>query len=96
MAFVDVKRTNYPERVSRSGKVIPAEYSCSYRHDGKELAKYYSREDVLYLRTEYIGSDFEKSAYQRALGCEYAEAYKYLFGMLGVDETSNISEYMYA
>lgn len=96
MAFVDVKRTNYPERTNRRGELIPAEYECSYRHDGKEIAHYYSRRDILYLRTDYIGSDFTKTAYQRALTCKYAEAYRYLFGMLGVDETSTISEYTYA
>lgn len=93
--FVNVERKNYPERVGKNGLIIPAEYKCRYLHDGKEIAQYFSRRDVLYLRTDFIGGDFSKSAYERAITCKYAEAYQYLFAMLGVDETSTISEYMY-
>lgn len=95
MSMIQVNRKNYPERTDRNGKMIPAEYTCSYRYEGKEIAKYYSREDILYLRSDYILCDFSKSHFERATTGEYAEAYKYLFGMLGVDETSNMSEYTY-
>ena len=96
MCMIQVNRKNYPERVGRGGKIIPAEHACSYRYQGKEIAKYYSRDDILYLRSDYIVCDFSKTRFERATTGAYAEAYKYLFGMLGVDETSNLSEYTYA
>ena len=101
--FIEVKRNNYPERVRTSrhtGKVLsvtPAFHVCGYFHNGREIAKYDSRDDCLYLRTDYIGCDFSRSAYDRAVSSErFGEAYRYLFAMLNVDQTSTISEYMYA
>ena len=96
--MIKVIRTDYPERKVRypSERIIPAHYECSYRYGSCEIAHYNSRNDVFQLRTDYIGKDFSKSAYERALGCAYKDAYKYLFDMLGVDSKTHITEYTYA
>lgn len=98
--MIQVKRIDHPEWTgkNRFGKTVtrPASHECIYRYEGREIARYTSRNDCLMLRTDYIGCDFDKSIFERATSCEYADAYKYLFGMLGVDETSHMSEYTYA
>ena len=99
MRLVTVKRTDHPERVDRRGrepKVYPAFYECSYRTvDGRELAKYYSDSDHLLLRTDFIGTDFDKSYLDRALSCPRADAYREIFDSFPV-MPSKITEYMYA
>lgn len=101
--MITVKRNNHPAREIRSrhtGEVIrtiPEHYECGYFYEGREIARYWSQDDCLCLRTEYIGCDFKRSAYDRAVSSEkYGEAYQYLFAMLNVDRTSNISEYCFA
>ena len=99
MALVTVKRTDHPERVDKRGsepKVYPAFYECSYRAaDGRELAKYYSDRDALWLRTDFIGTDFDKSYTERALTCPKADAYREIFDSFPV-MPAKISEYTYA
>ena len=103
--MVRVERKDYKEQTfKRYGKIqttIPAHYICRYYHKPtiqreKEIAMYDSREAVLRLRTEYIARDRKLSTYQRALQGEYSDAYRHLFEMLGVDETTQLSEYMNA
>ena len=100
--MIEVKRADYPERVRHHRKtgavlsVIPAHYECSYHYNGREIARYMSINDCLMLKTDYIGHDFKRSTYDRALSCEYKDAYAELFFMLNVDKTSKISEYMNA
>lgn len=93
--MITVKRKVYPNGA----------YSCTYYHGGREIAKLshggqiakrIGSDDCLWLRTEYIGSDFDRTAYNRAITCRIGEAYRQLFDMLGIDESSYISEYMYA
>ena len=84
--MIQVERRNYNN----------GEYRCRYYFLGREIANYSSSSDTIFLRTEFIGCDFSKSAYERALDCKLAEAYKYLFAMLGIDETSSVSDYMFA
>lgn len=91
--MVEVKRRDYPQRMGRNGKEIPASFECKYIAGGKVIAYYESKQDTLYLKTDYIGTDWSKSPYERALSCERKEEYKYLFNMLGADNTSKISEY---
>ena len=95
--MITVKRTDYKSRTIhyRNGResVIPARYECRYLHNGREIATYDSKDDVLYLKTDYIGSDFKRPPYDRALTCAFKEAYSHLFQMLNVDSTSSISEY---
>ena len=86
--MIEVRRTNYPGRLYHSGH-----YTVDYFHDRKKIAFYDSRSDTLYLRTELIGSDFKRSAYERAKTCESKDVYEYLFAMLNVDETTKISEF---
>ena len=95
-------------RNKRTGKetIREAFYCCSYRYQGREIANYNSEEDIIRLNSEYIDSKvsnarmkerseyFKKPAYERALECDYKEAYKYLFAMLGIDETTKMSEFM--
>lgn len=101
MSPIEVIRKNYPATVKRNRRTgaetwIPERHKCSYLYRGMEIATYSSTSDTIYLRTDIIGSDFTKTAYERALTCRHHAAYEYLFGMLGVDETSTISEYTYA
>lgn len=86
------KATMYPG--TRREKTIPAFYECYYYHDGKEIAWYNSKNDTLYLKTRLISKDRSLNYYNRALAGDYHEAYAYLFNMLGVDETSTMTEYM--
>ncbi len=96
--MISVQRYDHKERVSYRGtpreKTIPAFYECYYYHGGKEIASYDSRFDTLYLKTKLISKDRSMNYYNRALAGEHKEAYAYLFNMLGVDETSTMSEYM--
>ncbi len=95
--MVEVKRTNYPARTIkyRSGreKYLPEWHECRYLHNGREIATYNSNDDILYCKTDLIGHDFKRSVYDRATTCKLKDAFCYLFAMLGVDETSSISEY---
>ena len=96
--MIEVKRTDYQQKVirnKRNGKerIIPAHYECRYLCNGKEIAYYDSRDDVLYLKTDLIGHDFKRSEYDRAMACKYSEAYRHLFQMLGADKTTRMSEY---
>lgn len=90
---IEVKRQDYPARTDRAGNTIPAHFECYYMADGKQIAHYTSRNDTLYLRTDYIGTEWSKSPYERALECSHREDYKYLFAMLGADGTTKMSEY---
>lgn len=96
--MITVKRYDYPEKVIhyKNGKVktIAAHHECYYYHNGIEVATYSSKDDVLYLKTKYIERDWNKSTYNRALNGQRKEVYSYLFSMLGVDETTRLSEYM--
>lgn len=96
--MIEVKRYDNKERVYKSGKVVPASYSCYYyfSHNGKklELAWYDSKYDTLLLNSLYIHKDFSMKEYDRALVGRFKEAYEYLFQMLGVDKATRMSEYL--
>lgn len=98
--MIDVKRVDYPERVFhlRNGKekVRPASYEVRYFYNGKEIAWYYSTDDVLYLKTCYLERDWNKTVYERAISGSMAEIFEYLFDMLKVTRESCLSEYMSA
>jgi hypothetical protein len=98
--MIEIKRYEHKERVIqyKNGlvKTIPAYYECYYYYNGIEVAWYKSKDDVLCLKTKYIERDRTKSDYERALNGSYKEVYSYLFSMLGIDETSRLSEYMSA
>ena len=88
----DYEAESWTDRRGRS-HYHPAHHYCRYLYDGKEIANYDSISDVIYLKTDYIGHDFSKTVYDRAVNSKYKEAYRYLFDMLGVDKTSRLSEY---
>lgn len=95
--MIDVKREDYPELNFKG--VIPAHYKCIYRYNGRKIAFYNSREDCLYLNSDYIdrrkdgARDRSGATYTRAMNCKLAEAYEELFAMLGVDEKTHLSEF---
>ena len=96
--MIEVKRFDYPARdvKRRDGKIvktIPARYTVRYHYQGKEIAFYESQHDVLYLRSELTLHDWSQTLYKRALAGKYKEVFGYLFDMLGVDETTRLSEY---
>ena len=94
--MIEVTRTNYPRRTFRvHGREVveEARHECRYFYKGQEIAFYTSKWDCLYLKTDLIGNNFKLSAYERALSCKIKEAYRYLFDMIGADQTSKISEY---
>ena len=90
--MIKVKRTDY--KVTKNG-VVNKGHECRYTYNDREIAWANEINDnfMLYLKTDYIGSDFRKSAYERATTCKYKDAYKELFELLGVDENCNVSEY---
>ena len=110
MSVIEVIRTNYPEKTihfkNGTEKFIPARYECKYRYEGKTIGFYDSKDDIVYLNDDYInaGLDYRDrkkwakwchtSPYDRAKSCPNHEAYDYLFAMLGIDETTRLSEYM--
>ena len=61
--MVSVRRKDFKEIRLKNGKVIPKCYECRYYSDGKEIAWYTSKDDTIFLRTDYIGTDFSKSEY---------------------------------
>lgn len=91
--YITVERTDYPAIHPKNRPSIPAHYESRYICEGREIATYDSLRDVLYCRTDYIGRDFKRSVYERAVSCPRKEQYIYLFDMLGVNETSDLSEY---
>lgn len=92
--MMTVKRTTFKDLRNTKNKEIPAEYfECRYYHGGRQIAWYSSIDDVLRLKTDYIGSNFDKTPYERALECDMKRVYEYLFEMLNVDEKTNVSEY---
>ena len=97
--MIEVRRRDYPAQTYRlHGHEFSenARYECRYFHQGREIARYDSKTDCLYLKTDLIGHDFKKTKYDRALRCQTKEAYSYLFDMLGIDRDSNLGEYTYA
>lgn len=92
--MIKVKRTDAPAQ-RLGGKDYPARFSCEYTWNGKVIATYYSLEDVVRLNTKYIEPDFKKSCFERAMNGQFPEAYQELFGMLGCDETTAMSEFMF-
>ena len=102
MSKIVVKRNDYKEHIFR-GIVRPAYYECEYFFEGRKIAFYDSRDDTLYLNSDFIDRDKEgkrdrarrdETAYNRALSCKIAEAYKELFAMLGCDSETHFSEYI--
>lgn len=91
--MIEVKRSDHPAKTLRNGEIRPAFYECHYYHNGKQIAWYDSKQDVIYLRTDFIGTNFKETPYTRALKCPMSDAYKYLFEMLNVDEKTKISEF---
>ena len=69
--MIQVKRIDHPEWTgkNRFGKTEtrPASHECIYRYEGREIARYTSRNDCLMLRTDYIGCDFNELQIRRRL-----------------------------
>ena len=72
----------------------PAYYVKAYYWDGKKIAEYDSRKDVIYLDSRKIAKPNGDSIYNRALNGGYGRRFRHMFDALGVDETSTLSEYM--
>lgn len=97
--MIEVKRIDHEAINGRYG-YFPAWYEVKYFYtptfrNKVEIAKYSSKDDVLRVRSEYIAHG-RRSSYDNALHGNFTDAYRYLFDMLNVDETSSIGEYMYA
>ena len=94
---ITVKRRDYPERVRtlRSGRtrVIPAHYECTYYWKGKEIAYYVSREDVVYLKTDYLGRGKGLSYFERMKTSEDPEMWADLVQFLKINSDTKLSEY---
>ena len=100
--MVKVERKDYKERTytKKNGDEVvqPAWHECRYwipSIAGRriEIAKYNSRDDIVYLKSDFIGSDTSASVYQRAFSGRHSAAYRELFNMLGIDEKTHLSEY---
>lgn len=90
------KRNEYPERTvhykNGGTKFIPAHYEIHYiADDGKEIAWYRSKDDVIYLKTAYISKEFKKAYSERIIGSRYEKEYEKL-----IKKYSKVSEYMSA
>ena len=94
--MIQVIRKDYPARhwIDRKGRERsePAFYNCSYRWEGKEIATYSSRDDIVYLRGDYLSHrDPTKTDYERALESKINEGFREFFFMLGIDEKTRLS-----
>lgn len=92
--MITVKRFDYDERKFKSGKIIPAFYECYYYWNGKKIAEYNSRENVVYLNTRMIGNDFKKSYFERMNESKYKEAFEEFVDFLSLDRAAKLSEFM--
>lgn len=104
--MIKVKREDYPAHTFRGVK-YPARFTCRYFFEGREIANYDSKDDIIYLNSDLLDTlkdgtrnrdraRWDKPKFERALDCKYADAFKELFEMLGADETTQFSEFMNA
>jgi len=91
--MIDVRRFDSKERTDVRGNVIPAFYTCEYRHNGIEIANYNSKSDIVYLNSDLLLPYKRGTVYERAIGGKYKEAFEYLFNMLNIDSTTKMSEF---
>lgn len=99
--MIEVKRTDYPEKVIQNKRlgtsmVRAAWYECSYRWNGREIATYDSKEDIIRLNTDYLGGSFRATYFERMKTSKYADAFAELVEFLNINENTALSEYMSA
>lgn len=70
------------------------DYECYYRWNGKEIAWYNSKEDVVYLKDSMLSGNYKKSYFERMKESKFPEAFKELVEFLSIDENTKLSEYM--
>ena len=71
----------------------PISYTCTYSHDGVEIARFCSASGPLALRLEVIGYQGDKSPYERALDSWFAPEYRHLFSMFRLAADSPLAVY---
>lgn len=90
-----MKETRYDHkaRTGRTGRYIPESFEIYFEQDGKEIAWYNSRENTLFLKTDYIAhkskADFAKPYEVRIVGSKYENQFKELiekYGKFAVSE----------
>lgn len=97
--MITVQRTDYKERTitnRRTGKVIktiPAHYECRYLCDGKEIAWYDSKDNVVYLRTDYLAKPFSAPYEERMKNSKYVAMWNELIEFLNINKDTRLSEY---
>ncbi len=93
----DVKRYDYAERNYRllngTTKTVPAHYECYYYWNGKEFAHYKSRDDMIYLNSNYLGRDRNLSYIERMKSSDYPEVWAHFAEMLKITENTALCEY---
>ena len=94
---ITVKRHDYPERIRHlrngSTKVIPAYYECIYYWNDKEIAYYVSREDVVYLKTDYLGRGKDLRYFGRMKASNDPGMWADLVQFLKINSDTKLSEY---
>ena len=94
---ITVKRHDYPERIRHlrngSTRIIPACYECVYYWNGKEIAYYASREDVVYLKTDYLGRGENLSYFERMRASEDPEMWADLVQFLKINSGTKLRGY---
>lgn len=91
--MITTKRFDYKEKQPRN-KVIPASYKIYYFWNGKKIAEFNSKDNILYLNTQMLGNDFKKSYTERMKESKYKEAFEELVDSLSLDRAAKLSEFM--
>lgn len=91
--MITTKRFDYKEKQHRN-KVIPASYKIYYFWNGKKIAEFNSKDNILYLNTRMLGNDFKKSYTERMKESKYKEAFEELVDSLSLDRAAKLSEFM--
>ena len=89
------KRYDYAEKIIKRGKstiVIPKHYNIYYYVGKKEIANYNSKEDTLYLRSDFLERDFKKDYKERIKGSMFETEYAGLLEKYNnISESTNVS-----
>lgn len=70
------------------------DYICRYFWNGIEIAKYSSKNDVIYLKAEYLDSNRETSYMDRMRNAKNPEMWEDLIEFLDITDDTSLSGYL--
>lgn len=65
----------------------------NYFWNGKKIAKYDSKDGIIYLNSSLLGGDFQKTCFERMKESVYSEAFSELIKLLSINEETKLSEF---